>query len=90
MAPALETLQPGGETTAPDMKVTRATQRCPSPCSLGTGGRLALPHLLKLSGHMSCFGQAEPAQKEASRERRRVWLARVEARVWGAQQVLTH
>ena len=49
-----------------------------------------MPHPLKSNGHVSCFGQAGPAQKEVSGERKKVWLARVGARVWGAPQVLTH
>lgn len=44
----------------------------------------------KGSGHVFCFSQARPAQKEASGERQRVCLAGVRARVWGAQLVLTH
>lgn len=73
---------------APNVEVTGAAHRCPSPPSFWAGGRLTLQHPLEVK--WPCFGYAGPAQKEASGERKRVCLAGVGARVWGTQQVLTH
>lgn len=85
MAAALETLRSGGETTAGNVGVPDGLALTPSGWVVGSHFS---PHWT-LSGPASGFGQAGPAQKEASGERKRVCLAGVGTRVWGAQQVLT-
>lgn len=86
---ALQTFSLAGKTTATNVEATGPAHNIPALAPSGQGAGLHDPTRWELSGSVSCFGQAGPAQKEASGERKRVCLARVEARAWGAQQVQT-